>query len=705
MPLSSTDAHLPRLPALDGLRAVALGAVLLFHADYTWARGGHLGVTAFFTLSGFLITSLLLSERELNGRIDLVAFWGRRARRLVPAALVCLALVVAYVAASRELSFDGLVGDAAASVTWFANWRFVAEGEAYSDLFSSPSPFQHFWSLAIEEQFYLALPLVATVGLGLRGGRTRRAPLCVIALLVLVASTVAAARLHTPGELALRAYYGTDARIAEPLVGVVLALILVGPSGLRRFGLAGRRAADVAGVLALGGLAVLVSKLSTWDSQLYEGGFLLAALLSGVVVTAATQRGGVVDRILSAPILVGVGRISYGAYLFHWPVYLWMTEDSTGLAGGMLFGARIVVTLSLAAISYALIELPVRDRRIPVQVTALAWPTATVGLIGALVAALALPVPALSEQVTSGLPGGPPSSPTPRDAEGHVAEASPSTGERDAAAVEAAVDEPSQESALGPSGSAEPEGSAATPSTTAPPAPVSAVRVAIVGDSLAGNLGRGFEIWASRSQQVAVASFAVQSCPVSRGGTRKFPNGYEWVIKDECAWWAQSYSERFRGIQEFAPDVVVIQDSFAMLPDRKLEEWPNYRRPGEPLFDTWLIREYDRFIDTMGQQGAAIVMTNAVCADFESHSPWRSLDDAYERVAALNRQVYPVFGPRARVADLNAELCPNGQYTDSAEGYPNARPDGFHLIEEAAAALVERWLGPIAIEAADAGPA
>jgi hypothetical protein len=143
--------------------------------------------------------------------------------------------------------------------------------------------------------------------------------------------------------------------------------------------------------------------------------------------------------------------------------------------------------------------------------------------------------------------------------------------------------------------------------------------------------------------------------------------------------------------------VVVIQDSLAVLPDRKLEEWPRYRRPGDPLFDTWLIGEYDAFIDVMTELGASIVMTNAVCADFEHHDPWSSLDDAGERIGALNRQVYPVFAPRAEVADLNSRLCPDGEYSSTVEGYEHARPDGFHLTDDAAATLVERWLGPIAV--------
>lgn len=695
----TTRRHtLPRLPALDGLRAVALGAVLLFHADYVWAKGGHLGVTAFFTLSGFLITALLLLERDATGRIDLVAFWGRRARRLVPAALVCLALVVVYVAASPDVSFDGLLGDAAASVTWLANWRFVAEGEAYSDLFSTPSPFQHFWSLAIEEQFYLALPVLAAVLLGLRGRRTRRLPLAIVGVGVIVASTAAAALLHAPGEPALRAYYGTDARIAEPLVGVVLALILIGPAGLRRFSLAGRRVADTFGVAALGGLALLATTLSTWDTRLYEGGFLLASLFTAFVVMAATQRGGIVDRMLSAPILAGIGRISYGGYLFHWPVYLWITEYRTGLEGSSLLVLRLGVTFTLASISYLFVELPIRERRLPVQVGALAWPTATVGLLAALVLATSVQPADVRQNA--------------RSFGSSVGSITPTAGSQSAADVPSDDEEPPAPSAPGaardPDVAASPEKAPersteqASPSTTEPAPAESGVRVAVVGDSLAGNLGRGFEIWSEQTGEVIAASFSVSACPISRGGSRQFPDGYVWVIKPECSWWAAKWRDEYVAFREFNPDVVVVQDGFSVLPDRKQPSWPRYMSPGEPFLNAWLIRQYNDFIEAVADDvGAAVVITNSVCADYGRRAHWNSLVDGDERVRALNRQVYPALSMQADLADLNERVCPDGEYTDTVEGFDNARPDGFHLRDEVSAALVKRWLGPIVLSAAE----
>ena len=154
------------VPALDGLRGIAVAVVLLFHADLSFAQGGHLGVTVFFTLSGFLITSLLLVERQSTGRIDLRRFWGARARRLIPAMLLCFPLVALLVHTSSRPAGDGLLWDATAALAWVANWRFVLDQQTYADLFSLPSPFQHFWSLAVEEQFYVVFPLLVVLALG-----------------------------------------------------------------------------------------------------------------------------------------------------------------------------------------------------------------------------------------------------------------------------------------------------------------------------------------------------------------------------------------------------------------------------------------------------------------------------------------------------------------------------------------------------------
>jgi len=205
-----TRPGLPHVPALDGLRGLALVAVLVYHAEPSWLPGGMLSVTVFFTLSGFLITSLLLTELELTGAVDLPAFWMRRARRLVPASIAAVALVALLATAGLPGAASTLVGDATSALTWSANWRFVADGSTYDSLFGDPSPLQHFWSLAVEEQVYLGLPLAALALL--RRGARRRRSFAAVLVAGIAASTWAAAALHIAGETGGRAYYGTDAR-------------------------------------------------------------------------------------------------------------------------------------------------------------------------------------------------------------------------------------------------------------------------------------------------------------------------------------------------------------------------------------------------------------------------------------------------------------------------------------------------------------
>ncbi|MBA2326579.1 MAG: acyltransferase, partial [Actinobacteria bacterium] len=212
-------------PALDGLRAIAVASVIAYHLGEGWAQGGFLGVDAFFVLSGYLITSLLLVEWAANGTIDFAAFWGRRARRLLPALLLVLLAVAVYAAIEvpadelSELRCDGL-----ATLFYGANWRLVFSGESYFDLFSNPSPFRHAWSLAIEEQFYIVWPLVTFGCLRLARGRTWvLAGVCVGGTAL---SMLAMAALYEPGGDPSRAYYGTDARAHALLIGVGLAVIL-----------------------------------------------------------------------------------------------------------------------------------------------------------------------------------------------------------------------------------------------------------------------------------------------------------------------------------------------------------------------------------------------------------------------------------------------------------------------------------------------
>src|SRR4051794_22023292 len=397
MAAPSRAGGLPYLPALDGLRGLAVGAVLIFHADLGLLPGGHLGVSVFFTLSGFLITALLLVERSRDGQIQLARFWRHRARRLVPAMLVCLPLAALVVHESPGPVRSGVLGDAVASAGWVANWRFILHHDTYADLFSTPSPFQHFWSLGVEEQFYVAFPLLLLLVLGRSGAMRGRRLLTVVLAVLTVASTLELTRLNASGDAFSRAYYGTDGRIAELLVGALLALALVQGDRLRELGARARAAVTVAGIVGAAGLGYGLATVGTADALLYRGGFLAVALCSAAVIAAAVQPGSPVARVLSAPPLVLLGVISYGVYLFHWPVYLLVTGDNTGQTGVGLLGIRLLLTLALAAASYGILERPVRSGVLTTGQGIAGWATGAVAGLAAVAlatGAITLPEPA-----------------------------------------------------------------------------------------------------------------------------------------------------------------------------------------------------------------------------------------------------------------------------------------------------------------------
>jgi len=362
------------LPALDGVRALAILGVIAYHLGFGWASGGYLGVDLFFVLSGFLITSLLLEERSVSGRIRLGAFWGRRARRLLPALFLVLCAVAIYAVANGQFSstgaggaaidLSGLRGDAIATLLYVANWHAIFAHQSYFAQFSSPSPLQHTWSLAIEEQFYLVWPLVI-VGLVHRAPtRWRRAG---IALCVLgAASSMAAmAIIFHPGVDPSRVYYGTDTRAFDLLVGATVAFAASGraqPGARARSWLHGASIPAIAVLLVFWSVAGTKSGMPT--NAMFEGGFLLCALLAAVVIADVRQLDqGPLARLLSIRPVRWIGTISYGLYLWHWPVIVYLNQGRTGLSGAGLDIARIAVTFALATSSYYLVELPIRRRR------------------------------------------------------------------------------------------------------------------------------------------------------------------------------------------------------------------------------------------------------------------------------------------------------------------------------------------------------
>jgi peptidoglycan/LPS O-acetylase OafA/YrhL len=380
-------------PALDGLRGLAVAGVLLFHGGFSWAVGGYLGVSTFFTLSGYLITTLLLAEHGRSGTISLKGFWSRRFRRLLPASLLTLAGIVVlfgpFVATADQLA--ELPGDVTAALLDVANWRFILADTSYADLFTAPSPVQHFWSLAIEEQYYLLFPLL-TAGL-LAVGRGSRRVLGGALLALTALSTLVMYLLYEPGTDTARVYYGTETRAAELLLGAVFAVVVISrPDLLARLP---RRLLTVSGVLVLAVTFYWWGTVEQSSSWLYQGGFTIYALTTVVLLAVILQPGPVTTSLSLEPLRL-LGRISYGVYLIHWPIFLWLTEDRTHLRAFPLFVLRMAVTIGLATLSFRYLEQPVRSRK--ALTTPRAWVFAPAAAFAVFVGVVALGAATESQQ-------------------------------------------------------------------------------------------------------------------------------------------------------------------------------------------------------------------------------------------------------------------------------------------------------------------
>jgi peptidoglycan/LPS O-acetylase OafA/YrhL len=404
---------------IDGMRAVAVALVLVFHSGLGWMPGGFLGVSVFFTLSGFLITGLLLAEiadPSAPGRVSLRRFWSRRVRRLAPASLVCLAVVAALGPWLAGPSGAAAVhGDVVAALAYVANWRFVAADQSYAELFNAPSPVLHFWSLAIEEQFYLLFPLLIA-GLAWLGLRRRGLGLVLAGL---AAASMALSRLLDDAD---RVYYGTDTRAGELLGGAVLACAGGAWLARRHRPSGSTRALSLAGLVALGAIVGLSITTRQGDGWLYHGGLTGFAGLSAVLVAAAIVPGPA-RWLLSWGPLVAIGQVSYGLYLFHWPIFVWLTPARLGFDGVPRFVVLVALTGAVAVISHRFLERPVRERRWPRTVPVAVASFATAMLVVA-TATLVLPRPAappaeaaLIDESTAPVLLTPPSTPAPQPAD------------------------------------------------------------------------------------------------------------------------------------------------------------------------------------------------------------------------------------------------------------------------------------------------
>ena len=355
--------RLAYLPALDGVRALAVGMVIIYHLDLGVVVGGFLGVDLFFVLSGFLITTLLLREFAAEGRIDLPHFWLRRARRLLPALFLLLAAIALWAFTASPFERDQLRGDILAALAYVANWRFIVEGQSYFAEFSTPSPVRHLWSLAIEEQFYVVWPLICLVAFGLAFRARRHLGALVGVLAVATVASVAALALSFDEFDPSFAYYATHTRAHELLVGALVAVLVERRADVRAL------VTRFAVPLALGGMAVVLAfgaLLSDVAPFYYYGGSLVfsigaAALIAGL---ALGPDRAPLTRVLSLRPIVYLGAISYGLYLWHWPIVIWLSPERVGLDGWALAALRVAATLAVSSASFFLVEQPIRRGRL-----------------------------------------------------------------------------------------------------------------------------------------------------------------------------------------------------------------------------------------------------------------------------------------------------------------------------------------------------
>lgn len=406
-PTATTAVTGRHLPALNGLRGIAVLGVLAYHLQLSWARGGYLGVDLFFVLSGFLITTLLLEEWGGSGRVDLAAFWGRRARRLLPALFLVVAALALYLVcnalfggpgANGLIDLSGLRGDAIATLLYVNNWHLIYAHQSYFAQFSTPSPLQHTWSLAIEEQFYLVWPLVLLVVLkvGRRGWRKLGLTTTVI---LGVGSSVLMAVLFNPPADPSRIYYGTDTRLFDLMAGATLAFLA---ASRPQPGAAARRTLHRVGPVAAVVLAVFWVRAGTAGGLptnfMFEGGFLVCAALAGLVVAdARLVEPGRFARGLAWRPLHFIGTISYGIYLWHWPVIVYLNGARTGLSTWPLDILRVVVTLLVSTASYYLVERPIRLAKFGRGHTA--WLAPLAGVVTAVAIVIAT-IPAVADPST-----------------------------------------------------------------------------------------------------------------------------------------------------------------------------------------------------------------------------------------------------------------------------------------------------------------
>ncbi len=659
-----------RQPALDGIRAVAVAMVVCFHGGWGWMRGGYVGVSVFFTLSGFLITRLLLDEHRANGRISLVSFWSRRVRRLLPLSTACLLAVIVLVRLGVYGDVPHLRRDLLGSALQVQNWVQLNGGVTYASLVASASsPLDHFWSLAIEEQFYWCWPLVMLAVV-----RAKR-PALVIAVLAAAFGVVAPFIAVQFGSSA--AYLATPARVAEILAGATLA----GYVHQRRAPLPAR-----VWLLGVPALVVILVAAVTWPSAsgpAYNGALPLFALATTALLVAV-QVPSPLSRALSVRPLVQLGAISYGVYLVHWPVMVAMRQS--GGPDAARFAAVVALTLIIATVSYIVLELPIRRGSSrtarPLALSALAASLGVVAITQAVIPASAADrfegkpridgLEIASDVVVNTVPLQTTST-TPLDAV--TATSSPSTSMQTTPATTQPI--------------------VVTDLTLAnilvPPRPV---RILVVGDSTAWATGDGLGDWANANPAFASVNLAVvPGCGILVTGTIAGSGAEQWVSRCEELLTVLLPTS----IANLQPDVVAIMTTFNDVQPRKWDDSSRVLTPLDPAYRARLLKRYREMSDELLARGVPRVVWIKAPADRPDAAKIREPTDP-AAVAILHSVIDETVAQLPeRVSSLDLVAWLKGARLLDSEA---ARPDGMHWTRDWAFTLSERFLGPGIVRAA-----
>ncbi len=634
------SARFGHVPALDGIRAAAPLAVMAYHGGYAGAvPGGLFSLDAFFCLSGFLITSLLVAEWRRTGTVSLRAFWARRARRLLAALLLLLVgiAVWAHFFAGASLA-PRLRLDELSTLFYVANWHFIAVGQNYFVQTGPASPLLHTWSLAVEEQFYMVWPVIAL--LVLRRSRTLW-PLLGVALAGAAASATEMALLYHPAN-PTRVYFGSDTHAQSLLIGAAAAVAVAIWQDRRARAGAGplrtvpRTALALVAAAGAAVTAVLWTTVGFSDPFSFVGGVAVASLaVAAVIAACVVVPGNPVGLVLSWRPLRFLGRISYGMYLWHFPFDLWLIHANTGLTGAPLLAVRTAATLAVSLASYALVEVPVRR-----------------GTFFTSVRAWALGPPALAATVAVVVVG---------------------TSVPAVAAI------------------AHPAGIAPWPPTpTGPP-----VRALVVGDSVALTFGIDMSEH-QRQADVVVKDDGLLGCGIALGNRVRLhgqvypvagPGPSGTGAAGTCRTDPGSHGELWpayweQQIASFHPDVVVLVAGRWETVDRTGPggQWTNILHPA---YAAYIKSALQLAVAVTTSHGAHLVIETSPCFDSGEQpdgAPWP--EDNPARVAAYNRLVEQVAAEHpatVTVQHLHAMLCPGGRYTAVEDGVPVRTSDGVHL--------------------------